>query len=48
MAKHRGKCKKGFHEVGGKCIPIKKGKKASNQTGVKPSGAPMRRGYGGF
>jgi hypothetical protein len=26
----------------------KKGKKASNQTGVKPSGAPKMRGYGGF
>ena len=25
-----------------------KKKKASNQTGVKPSGAPMRRQYGGY
>jgi|LULS01.1.fsa_nt_gb hypothetical protein len=30
------------------CPKPKKSKKASNQTGSKPSGAPNRRGYGGF
>ena len=43
------------YKVGSKsykdCVAYKgasKKKKASKQTGVKPSGAPMRRQYGGY